>query len=190
MPVVTATKLGATETFFYKLVDSLAKVMGDAYPELISNQRQIERVLLQEEEQFIRTLDKGMKLLEEYIATMQGEVIAGATVFTLYDTYGFPVDLTEDIARERNLKVDLAGFEQALEAQRERARAASKFGADYNDQLVLEGATTFTGYEHTTGPARVHSLFVAGEPVTAVTAVNRRQLCWNRPRFMPNPVVR
>ena len=163
-------KLGATETFFYKLVNSLAKVMGDAYPELISNQRQIERVLLQEEEQFIRTLDKGMKLLEEYIATMQDEVIAGATVFTLYDTYGFPVDLTEDIARERNLKVDLDGFEQALEAQRERARAASKFGADYNDQLVLEGATTFTGYEHTAGQARVHSLFVAGEPVTVVTA--------------------
>ena len=163
-------KLGATDAFFYKLVASLVKVMGEAYPELVSNQAQIERVLLQEEEQFTRTLDKGMKLLEERMAAMEGEVIAGETVFTLYDTYGFPVDLTEDIARERNLTVDLDGFEQALSAQRERARAASKFGADYNDQLVLDGATLFTGYEHTAGQARVHSLFVAGQPVTAVAA--------------------
>ena len=163
-------KLGATDAFFHKLVASLVKVMGEAYPELVSNQAQIERVLLQEEEQFTRTLDKGMKLLEERMAAMEGEVIAGETVFTLYDTYGFPVDLTEDIARERNLTVDLDGFEQALSAQRERARAASKFGADYNDQLVLDGATLFTGYEHTAGQARVHSLFVAGQPVTAVAA--------------------
>lgn len=163
-------KLGATEAFFHRLVASLARVMGGAYPELVSNQAQIERVLLQEEEQFARTLDKGMKLLEERIAAMQCEVISGETVFTLYDTYGFPVDLTEDIARERNLTVDLEGFQQALAAQRERARAASKFGADYNSQLVLEGATTFTGYEHTAGQARVHSLFVAGAPVAAVAA--------------------
>ena len=163
-------KLGATDAFFYRLVGSLARVMGEAYPELINNQAQIERVLLQEEEQFNRTLDKGMKLLEEHMAAMRGEVISGETVFTLYDTYGFPVDLTEDIARERNLTVDLEGFEQALAAQRERARAASKFGADYNSQLVLEGATTFTGYEHTAGQARVHSLFVAGAPVAAVAA--------------------
>lgn len=163
-------KLGATQAFFYKLVGSLVQVMGEAYPELASNQAQIERVLLQEEEQFTRTLDKGMKLLEEHIAVMEGEVIAGETVFTLYDTYGFPVDLTEDIARERNLTVDLEGFEQALAAQRERARAASKFGAGYNDHLELEGSTIFTGYEHTAGPARVHSLFVAGEQVTTIAA--------------------
>ena len=122
-------KLGAKESFFYKLVGSLVQVMGDAYPDLVKNQAQIERVLLQEEVQFTRTLDKGMKLLEESIAALkaseQGDVISGETLFTLYDTYGFPVDLTEDIARERELKVDIEGFEQALEAQRERARASA-----------------------------------------------------------------
>lgn len=163
-------KLGAQESFFYKLVNSLVNVMGEAYPELAKNQSQIEWVLLQEEEQFTRTLDKGMKLLEESIASMQGDVIAGETLFTLYDTYGFPVDLTEDIARERNLKVDSEGFEKALEAQRERARAASKFGVDYNNQLVIEGSTAFTGYENTVGDARVHALFVGGEPVNLISA--------------------
>ncbi len=162
-------KLGAKESFFYKLVGSLVKVMGEAYPELVKNQAQIERVLLQEEEQFTRTLDKGMKLLEESIATMKGDVIAGETLFTLYDTYGFPVDLTEDIARERDLKVDIEGFEKALEAQRERARASSKFGVDYNNQLVIEGATAFTGYDNTAGQARVHSLFVEGEQVDLIS---------------------
>nr|WP_257263885.1 alanine--tRNA ligase [Endozoicomonas sp. ONNA2] len=165
-------KLGARESFFYKLVGSLVKVMGEAYPDLAKNQVQIERVLLQEEEQFARTLDKGMKLLEESITALQasgqGDVICGDTLFTLYDTYGFPADLTEDIARERGLKVDIAGFEQALEAQRERARASSKFGVDYNDQLVIEGSTAFTGYESTAGQARVHSLFVGGEQVEQI----------------------
>nr|MDT0253698.1 alanine--tRNA ligase [Endozoicomonas sp.] len=162
-------KLGAKDSFFYKLVGSLVKVMGEAYPDLTNNQAQIERVLLQEEEQFTRTLDKGMKLLEESIATMKGDVIAGETLFTLYDTYGFPVDLTEDIARERDLKVDIQGFEKALEAQRERARAASKFGVDYSNQLVIEGSTTFTGYDNTAGQARVHSLFVGGEQVDLIS---------------------
>lgn len=166
-------KLGANDAFFYKLVGSLVKVMGEAYPELAKNQTQIERVLLQEEEQFTRTLDKGMKLLEESIAALQsggeGDVIAGETLFTLYDTYGFPVDLTEDIARERDLKVDIEGFEKALEAQRERARASSKFGVDYNNQLVIEGATAFTGYDNTAGQARVHSLFVEGEQVDLIS---------------------
>ena len=161
-------KLGAKESFFYKLVGSLVKVMGDAYSDLAKNQAHIERVLLQEEEQFTRTLDKGMKLLEESIASMKGEVISGETLFTLYDTYGFPVDLTEDIARERELKVDIDGFEKALEAQRERARASSKFGVDYNDQLVIEGSTAFTGYENTAGQARVHSLFVGDDQVELI----------------------
>ncbi|WP_371924823.1 alanine--tRNA ligase [Endozoicomonas sp. SCSIO W0465] len=165
-------KLGATESFFYKLVGSLVKVMGDAYPDLVRNQTHIERVLLQEEEQFTRTLDKGMKLLEESIAVLKecarGDVISGETLFTLYDTYGFPVDLTEDIARERGLKVDIDGFEKALEAQRERARASSKFGVDYSDQLVIEGSTAFTGYQNTAGQARVHSLFVGGEQVELI----------------------
>ncbi len=162
-------KLGANDSFFYKLVTSLVKTMGEAYPDLAKNQSQIEKVLLQEEEQFTRTLDKGMKLLEESIASMNGDVISGETVFTLYDTYGFPVDLTEDIARERDLKVDIEGFEKALEAQRERARASSKFGANYNDQLVIEGATEFTGYENTAGQAKVHALFVEGKPVELIS---------------------
>ncbi len=152
-------KLGATESFFHKLVASLVRIMGDAYPELKEKQALIERTLLQEEEQFTKTLDKGMRLLEEQIAGLDSNVIAGETVFTLYDTYGFPVDLTEDIARERNMVVDKAGFEAALEAQRDRARAASKFGVDYNEQLVFEGKTEFTGYEALSGQARITQLF-------------------------------
>ena len=139
-------KLGASEPFFYKLVDSLIKVMGDAYPELSKSKPQIEKILLQEEEQFARTLDKGMRLLEQDIAGLKGSQIPGKTVFTLYDTYGFPVDLTNDIARERGLTLDYDGFNSAMEAQRERARSSSKFDIDYNEEIALEGSTDFTGY--------------------------------------------
>ena len=162
-------KLGATETFFYKLVGSLVREMGEAYPELKNNQAQIERILLQEEEQFTRTLDKGMRLLEDKLSTLEGTVIPGEVVFTLYDTYGFPVDLTEDIARERELTVDTEGFEQALEAQRERARAASKFGMDYNEQLTVDGVTEFTGYQSLQGGSAVKALFVEGQAVGSVS---------------------
>ena len=162
-------KLGAEGAFFHKLVGSLVRLMGEAYPELVKNQKQIETILLREEEQFMKTLDKGLKLLEESIADMQGKVISGETVFTLYDTYGFPVDLTEDIARERELSVDREGFEKALEAQRERARASSKFGVDYNDQLVIEGKTDFTGYDSVRDTGTVQSLFVEGESVEFVS---------------------
>ncbi|MCW7553348.1 alanine--tRNA ligase [Endozoicomonas gorgoniicola] len=162
-------KLGATETFFYKLVGSLVREMSDAYPELKSNQAQIERILLQEEEQFTRTLDKGMRLLEDKLSTLKGAVIPGDVVFTLYDTYGFPVDLTKDIARERELTVDTEGFNQALEAQRERARAASKFGMDYNEQLTVDGVTEFTGYQSLQGGSAVKALFVEGQEVESVS---------------------
>ena len=162
-------KLGATEAFFHKLVVSLVRIMGDAYPELKSNQAQIERILLQEEEQFNKTLDKGMRLLEDRLASLKGDVIPGETVFTLYDTYGFPVDLTEDIARERELKLDKEGFEAALEAQRERARAASKFGVDYSEQLIVDGVTEFTGYQSLQGGSAVKALFVEGQPVDLVS---------------------
>ena len=162
-------KLGATDSFFYKLVASLVRIMGEAYPDLIKNQAQIERILLQEEEQFTKTLDKGMKLLEESIAKLEGKVIPGHTLFTLYDTYGFPIDLTEDIARERDLVVDKDGFEKALEAQRERARASSKFGVDYNNQLVIEGKTEFTGYGNVCDTGTVQSLFVEGQSVELVS---------------------
>ena len=161
-------KLGATEAFFYKLVKSLVREMGDAYPELKTDQAQIERILLQEEEQFTKTLDKGMRLLEDKLAALEGTVIPGDVLFTLYDTYGFPVDLTEDIARERELTVDSEGFKKALEAQRERARAASKFGMDYNEQLTIDGVTEFTGYQSLQGGSAVKALFVEGQEVQSV----------------------
>ncbi|MDP0562167.1 MAG: alanine--tRNA ligase [Candidatus Endonucleobacter sp. (ex Gigantidas childressi)] len=153
-------KLGADGVFFCKLVASLVRVMGDAYPELKEKQGLIERALLQEEEQFIKTLGKGMGLLEEHIAELTDGVIPGEIAFTLYDTYGFPVDLTQDVAREHNLIVDMEGFEVALESQRQRARKASKFGVDYNDHLKIEGKTTFNGYEATVGSSIVSQLFV------------------------------
>ncbi|WP_100640409.1 alanine--tRNA ligase [Marinobacter salexigens] len=161
-------KLGATGPFFYKLTAALVELMGDAFPQLVSSQKQIEKVLLQEEEQFVKTLDKGLRLLEQDIAELKGDVIPGETVFTLYDTYGFPVDLTNDIARERGLTLDYDGYEKAMESQRERARAASKFGIDYNAAgLSIDGKTEFTGHEHIDGHERIRAVFVNGEEKTA-----------------------
>ncbi|MDR5867315.1 alanine--tRNA ligase [Halomonas koreensis] len=140
-------KLGAEGRFFHKLVGALDAEMGEAYPELREARHQIERVLLKEEEQFARTLDHGMGLLEEALDGLGGDTLPGETVFKLYDTYGFPYDLTADVCRERGVSLDEAGFERELEAQRERARAASQFGADYGAALDLEGETDFTGYE-------------------------------------------
>ncbi|MDN6318215.1 MAG: alanine--tRNA ligase [Marinobacter sp.] len=161
-------KLGATGPFFYKLTGALVELMGDAFPQLVSSRKQIERVLLQEEEQFVKTLDKGLRLLEQDIAELKGEIIPGNTIFTLYDTYGFPVDLTNDIARERGLTLDYEGYEQAMEAQRERARAASKFGIDYNAaSLGIEGKTEFTGYDQVDGHERIRAVVVNGEQKTA-----------------------
>ncbi|MBI42027.1 alanine--tRNA ligase [uncultured Marinobacter sp.] len=157
-------KLGAREPFFYRLTDALVKLMGEAYPQLVSSQKQIEKVLLQEEEQFAKTLDKGLRLLEQDIAQLKGTVIPGETIFTLYDTYGFPVDLTNDIARERGLTLDYEGYEAAMEQQRERARAASKFSIDYNATgLSLDGRTEFTGYERIDGHETIRAVLVDGE---------------------------
>ncbi len=161
-------KLGATQPFFYRLTGALVELMGEAYPQLVRSQKQIEKVLLQEEEQFAKTLDKGLRLLEQDIAELEGDVIPGETVFTLYDTYGFPVDLTNDIARERGLTLDYQGYEQAMERQRERARAASKFGIDYNAAgLQIDGTTEFTGYEKIDGYERVRTVIVDGEEKVA-----------------------
>ncbi|BES71827.1 alanine--tRNA ligase [Marinobacter nanhaiticus D15-8W] len=160
-------KLGAREPFFYKLTGALADLMGEAYPELVRTRPQIEKVLLQEEEQFARTLDKGLRLLEQDIADLKGSEIPGETIFTLYDTYGFPVDLTNDIARERGLSLDYAGYEKAMEAQRERARAASKFGIDYNVAAGIEGSTEFTGYEQVDGHETIRTVLVDGEAKNA-----------------------
>jgi len=140
-------KLGAKGNFFHTLVGALDVEMGDAFPELREARHQIERVLLKEEEQFARTLEHGMGLLEEALAGLEGDTLPGETVFKLYDTYGFPYDLTADVCRERGVRLDQAGFERELEAQRERARAASQFGADYSAALDLEGETAFTGYD-------------------------------------------
>ncbi|MDX1466566.1 MAG: alanine--tRNA ligase, partial [Halomonas sp.] len=151
-------KLGARGNFFHKLVGALDAEMGEAYPELREARHQIERVLLKEEEQFARTLEHGMGLLEEALAGLEGDTLPGETVFKLYDTYGFPYDLTADVCRERDVSLDQAGFERELEAQRERARAASQFGADYTAGIELEGETAFTGYEQLEDRATVTAL--------------------------------
>ncbi|TVP58785.1 MAG: alanine--tRNA ligase [Halomonadaceae bacterium] len=160
-------KLGNLEPFFHKLVPALVQLMGDAYPELKRAQPQIERILLNEEEQFSRTLDKGLQRLEQDIAKIEGSEIPGETIFALYDTYGFPVDLTNDIARERQMTLDMPGYEQAMNQQRERARAASKFGMDYNEGLTLSGSTEFTGYDRNEDEGQVRAVLVGGEESSA-----------------------
>ena len=162
--------LGATDLFFYKLVSALVTEMGEAYPELAKNQAHIEKILKLEEEQFAKTLDHGMKLLESAIADLKGDTIAGETVFKLYDTYGFPVDLTADIARERNLKVDEAGFDACMAEQKNKARAASNFKVDYTDTLNLEGVTDFTGYDSLLNQGKIIALFKDGAQVETLTA--------------------
>jgi alanyl-tRNA synthetase len=161
-------KLGAREGFFHKLVGPLGEAMGDAYPELIEKRAQIERVLLLEEEQFARTLDTGMRIFEEATAGLAGGAIPGETVFRLYDTYGFPADLTADIARERGLAIDVEGFEHAMEAQRERARGASHFKAGAQAAPGLDLQTEFTGYAGLAGEGRVLALVAEGQVVASL----------------------
>jgi alanyl-tRNA synthetase len=148
-------KLGARETFFHKLVAPLVREMGDAYPELAKAQAQVERVLRQEEERFAETLEQGLRILDQDIAALKGDAIPGDIIFKLYDTYGFPVDLTRDVALERNLKIDMAGFEREMEAQRERARAASSFKTADMGAVSVDQPTQFTGYERLTDEGRV-----------------------------------
>lgn len=162
--------LGAKETFFYKLVGPLIEVMGSAGEELKRQQAQVERVLKTEEEQFARTLERGLALLDEELAKLQGDTLDGETAFRLYDTYGFPVDLTADVCRERNIKVDEAGFEAAMEEQRRRAREASGFGADYNAMIRVDSASEFKGYDHLELNGKVTALFVDGKAVEAINA--------------------
>ena len=152
-------KLGVSDSFFHKLVGPLASEMGDAYPELVAAKTKVEEVLQHEEERFAETLENGMRILEQDITTLKGDTISGATVFQLYDTYGFPFDLTADIARERGLKVDQKGFENEMEAQRERGRAAGHFEVDYNTSISLDQATEFTGYESLEDDGQVIALF-------------------------------
>ncbi|BDY73889.1 alanine--tRNA ligase [Escherichia coli] len=162
--------LGAKETFFYKLVGPLIDVMGSAGEDLKRQQAQVEQVLKTEEEQFARTLERGLALLDEELAKLSGDTLDGETAFRLYDTYGFPVDLTADVCRERNIKVDEAGFEAAMEEQRCRAREASGFGADYNAMIRVDSASEFKGYDHLELNGKVTALFVDGKAVDAINA--------------------
>jgi len=164
-------KLGQGEPFFYKLVQVLADQMGKAYPELVASADMAMRVLRQEEERFAETLATGMTLLEQAIAGLgTSRVIPGETVFKLYDTYGFPVDLTADVARERGFAIDQAGFETAMKAQRERARAASRFGVDLRDGVSLDTSTSFCGYEALDGTGTVVAIFRDAAPVDVLAA--------------------
>lgn len=162
-------KLGATGSFFYKIVAALVAEMGEAFPELKQQQGNIERVLKAEEEQFSKTLEHGLKILEQDLLELKGTVVPGDVVFKLYDTYGFPMDLTADIARERNLTVDEVGFEREMEAQRVRARSASSFGLDYNTLVKVDVATEFTGYKATSGSAKIVAIYKEGRSVDVLS---------------------
>jgi alanyl-tRNA synthetase len=163
-------KLGMTEDFFYKLVAPLVAVMGEAFPELAKAQPIVERALKQEEARFADTLDNGLKILENAIDHLSDKEIPGEIVFQLYDTYGFPIDLTADIARERELTLDIAGFERAMEAQRTRARSASQFAGALSEQVTIDGITHFSGYEKTLDQATITSILIDGEHVDQLHA--------------------
>lgn len=164
-------KLGAQGAFFYKLVTTLAAVMGTAGEELKKQQPVVEKVLRIEEENFARTLDRGMAILNEAIDALNGTTeLDGETVFKLYDTYGFPADLTNDVARERNVTIDEAGFEIAMEAQRQRAREAGQFGTDYNKAIKAESNSEFCGYSDVTGSSVITEIFVEGEAAENISA--------------------
>ena len=176
-------KLGAQGSFFNQLVAPLVAEMGEAYPDLRAAQATIEQVIVKEEHQFVKTLDQGMRILEQDLAHLTGDTIPGDTIFKLYDTFGFPVDLTADIARERHLEMDIAGFEKAMEQQRLRARSASSFAVDYSHKLDLAGQTDFQGYDHLTHTGKVLALIVDGEPSHKVSQLGDLQLVLDSTSF-------
>ena len=163
-------KLGATEPFFANLVPALISEMGDAYPELVKQQDAITKALASEEEQFARTLDKGMEILTQALSSLEGKQIPGDVVFRLYDTFGFPVDLTNDIARERGLELDVEGYDAAMQAQRKRSQESGSFQVDYHNVINVEGETEFLGYTETESTSSVQGLFVDGEARNAITS--------------------
>ncbi|WP_171502628.1 alanine--tRNA ligase [Acinetobacter sp. 18QD2AZ41W] len=176
-------KLGATGSFFHKMLQPLIEVMGEAYPELAAQQARIEAQLLKEEEQFAKTLEQGLKLLEGELAQLKGSVIPGEVVFKLYDTYGFPTDLTADIARERDLSIDEAGFEVEMAAQRQRARDAGKFAIDYNSVVKVEGETQFDGYDATAGEGQIIAIYKDGEQVDEIVEGDEALIVLNQTPF-------
>jgi alanyl-tRNA synthetase len=176
-------KLGIQETFFYKLVPVLEREMGAAYPELTRGRSHVERVLKQEEERFAETLANGMSLLEGAIRNLKGSEIDGPTVFKLYDTYGFPADLTGDIARERGLTIDQVGFDVAMEEQRKRSQDASKFGVDLRGAASIDSRTLFQGYEGLEARGHVVALLKAGAPVDSLSAGEQGEVILDRTPF-------
>ncbi|MDP5031869.1 alanine--tRNA ligase [Paraglaciecola sp.] len=161
-------KLGAKDVFFYRLVAALVEQMGAAYPELKAQQHVVEKVLRTEEEQFSRTLERGMTILNDELSALSGDVVPGALVFKLYDTYGFPADLTNDVARERGLRIDEEGFNAAMAEQRKRAQQASQFDTDYNEQLKSDNISKFDGYELSSTRSTVLEILVGGESVSTL----------------------
>lgn len=176
-------KLGATDSFFYKIVAALVVEMGEAFPELKQQQAQIERILKTEEEQFAKTLEQGLRILEQDLAQLEGSVIPGSVVFKLYDTFGFPMDLTADIARERELTVDEEGFEREMQAQRERARSASSFGIDYNTLVKIDGETEFLGYQTQQADAKVLMILKDGASVETALEGDQAVIVLDRTPF-------
>ena len=176
-------KLGAQGSFFYKLVAALIEQMGQAYPELAKQQEIIEKVLRIEEEQFGKTLERGLAILEESLSELKGDIIPGDLVFKLYDTYGFPADLTADVARERQMTIDHQGFEECMAVQRKTAQQAGKFGADYNEQLKSDKHTDFKGYDSTHYSATVVEIFADGEAVQLLEDGQKGIVVLNRTPF-------
>ncbi|MEN8369696.1 alanine--tRNA ligase [Acinetobacter bereziniae] len=176
-------KMGATGTFFYKMLQPLIDVMGEAYPELIERRQVIENALIREEELFAKTLEQGLKLLEGELANLKGKIIPGETVFKLYDTYGFPTDLTADIARERELEIDEAGFEVEMAAQRQRAREAGKFAVDYNSIVKVDSETQFDGYDATQGQGQIVAIYKDGVQVDEVVEGDEALIVLNQTPF-------
>ncbi len=176
-------KLGAQGSFFNRLVGSLSEVMGEAYPELISQQQHLIDVIEKEEVQFDRTLDKGMGVLELALSDFTDSELPGELIFQLYDTYGFPVDLTNDIARERGFTLDMAGYESCMEQQRSRARAASQFGIDYTESIRVDGATDFCGYSEVATDATVTAIYRDGVAVDSVAEGDNIAVLLDRTAF-------
>ena len=175
--------LGAKDTFFYKLVAPLIEVMAEAGEELKRQQVTVEKVLKTEEEQFARTLERGLQLLDEELAQLTDDVLPGETAFRLYDTYGFPLDLTADVCRERNIKVDEKGFDLAMEEQRKRARESSGFGTDYNSLIKVDSRSDFSGYDHNEQQGTVTAIFRNGQSVTELKAGEEGIIFLNKTAF-------
>lgn len=176
-------KMGATGTFFYKMLQPLIDAMGTAYPELEQRRNVIKAALIREEELFAKTLEQGLKLLEGELANLKGKTIPGETVFKLYDTYGFPADLTADIARERELEIDEAGFEVEMAAQRQRARDAGKFAVDYNSIVKVDSETQFDGYEAIQGQGQIIAIYKDGVQVDEVVEGDEALIVLNQTPF-------